>query len=106
MDADGYPDEDELTRISEWHNDQFDWSGLMAFIRPLWRDGYWETARISLSPGYRRLVRQRGHHRCPAHQHYILGDSLYIRGDRRIVLVLHWGRCHGRGEPIAGAARS
>ena len=42
MDADGYPDEDELTRISEWHNDQFDWSGLMAFIRPLWRDGYWK----------------------------------------------------------------
>jgi NTP pyrophosphatase (non-canonical NTP hydrolase) len=45
MDSDGYPDEAELTRISEWRDDRFDWSGLMAFIRPLWRyaeDGYWK----------------------------------------------------------------
>ena len=45
MDSDGYPDEGELTRISEWRDDRFDWSGLMAFIRPLWRyaeDGYWK----------------------------------------------------------------
>ncbi len=42
MDSDGYPDDAELTCIREWRDDRFDWRGLMAFIRPLWRNGYWK----------------------------------------------------------------
>lgn len=46
MDEDGYPDDKELETITKWKGD--DLSGLMAFIKPLWKYsdcGYWEEEK-------------------------------------------------------------
>lgn len=40
LDDDGYPNESALKRIREWsHND---WSGLIDFVRFLWRYDFWD----------------------------------------------------------------